>query len=138
MTTLDFEQNPAYPQWAANLLDINRGYFGNCSTIAVWNKQKLCTVVVYSSFNGINCEVTVASTNKWWLRKDILKILFKYPFEDLGCRRLTLLIKKDNELVRRTCEKCGFLHEGTLRKFYNDGSDCMIYGILHGDKMLWA
>lgn len=134
MTTLDFEQNPVYPQWAANLLDINRGYFGNCSTIAVWNKQKLCTVVVYSSFNGINCEVTVASTNKWWLRKDILKILFKYPFDELGCRRTTLLVREDKKSVLRLVENMGFVREGCIRQLNDDGTNCIILGMLNSER----
>ena len=135
MISLDFEQDEAYPQWAAAALNIDRGYFGNCSTISVWSGNEICAVVIYSSHNGINCEVTVAATSKWWLRKSTLNILMKYPFYQLGCQRITLLIRQDNALTQRACEKVGFEREGCLRNFYPDGSNCLIYGLLKSERI---
>lgn len=134
MIALDFEQNPAYPQWAADLLDINRGYFGHCSTIALLDEKEIRTVLVYSSFNGINCEVTVASTGKWWLRKDVLKVLMKYPFDQLGCQRITLLVKENNKTVLRLVEHMGFVREGCLRQYHDDGINCIILGMLKSER----
>lgn len=131
--TIDFEQNEFYPQWVAQQLKINRSYFGRCTTIAVWRSGRICAVIVYSSFNGVNCEVTVAATSAHWAIRDIMHILKKYPFEQLNCRRLTLLIDSTNKRVARLVEKIGFLHEGTLRKYMEDGHDCLVYGLLKED-----
>lgn len=131
---LDFEQHDVYPLWAAKQLDIDREYFGNCSTIAVWNGAKICAVVVYSSFNGVNCEVTVAANSKWWVRKSVMDILFKYPFEQLGCKRITLLVRETNQPVIRLAEKLGFSREGMLREFYPDGDACIVLGALRSER----
>lgn len=135
MTTLDFEQRPEYPQWVADKLKINREYFGKCSTIAIWNDKKICAIAVYSSFNGINIEFTIAAASKWWIRKDIMRLLMKYAFEQLGCRRITSLVRKDNELVINLSKKVGFQIEGCLREFYPDRTDCLVFGMLNTERI---
>ncbi len=134
MISIDFEQRPEYPQWAADHLKIDREYFGKCSTISVLSGNQITAVVVYSAVNGINCEVTVAATKKWWLRKDVMRILMKYPFDQLGCQRITLLIRQDNRPVIGLCEKLGFKQEGRLREFYPDGLDCLVLGLLKSER----
>lgn len=130
---LDFNQDESYPEIAAQWLDIDRTYFGDCATITVWSGGKISAIVVYSSFNNVNCEVSVASTSKWWARKQIIDILFKFPFEQLGCKRITLLIRETNHLTLRLAERLGFSREGCLRHFYHDGMNCIIYGILKSE-----
>ena len=134
MITLDFEQRPEYPEWAAQNLKIDREYFGNCSTISVWSDESLCAVIVYSAYNSHNCEVTVSAVNKWWLRREVMDVLMNYPFNQLGCRRITLLIRDGNRLVSRLVEKLGFIQEGRLREFYPDGNDCLVYGLLKTER----
>lgn len=132
---LDFSQKEEYPVWAAQKLKIDREYFGRCSTISVYNKTGLVAVVVYSSYNGVNCEATVAASSKWWLRKEVMSILMKYPFEQLGCTRITLLIKEFNDSVLGLAEKLGFRMEGRLRQFYPDGTDCIVFGLLRSERL---
>lgn len=131
---LDFEQREEYPLWACKMLRIDREYFGNCTTIAIWNEKELSAVAVYSSFNGVNCEVTVAAKSKYWARKEVIEILKNYPLEQLGCRRTTLLIRETNKPVIRLVEKIGFHQEGCLREFYPDGENCLIYGLVKSER----
>lgn len=134
MISLDFNQDEIYPQWAARELEVEREYFGNCTTIAVWGNSRIHAVVVYSSFNGVNCEATVASTSKWWVRKEVINVLMKYPFDQLGCQRITLLIRETNAPVIRLAEKLGFQREGCVREFYPDRSNCLVYGLLKSER----
>lgn len=131
---LDFQQNEMYPKLAASWLDIDRSYFGNCSTITVWSGSNISAIAVYSSYNDVNCEITVAATNKWWARKEVINLLLKYPFDQLGCQRTTLLIRESNQPVLRLAEKIGFEREGCLRQFYPDGSNCIVFGLLKSER----
>lgn len=134
MISLDFNQDPVYPQLAAAWLEIDREYFGKCSTISVWSGDKISAIAVYSSFNDINCEITVAANSKWWARKDVINVLLKYPFDQLGCQRTTLLIRESNQPVLQLAEKIGFTREGCLRQFYPDGSNCIVFGLLKSER----
>lgn len=124
---LSFDQLPGYVIWAANLLKIDPSYFGKCTTIAVTGPKP--AVAVYSSFNGVNCEVTIAATGINWLKRPILKVLLAYPFKQLGCRRITLLISDSNERTQRAAQHVGFTHEGYLREFLQNGEGCHIYSM---------
>lgn len=135
MLQLDFEQRPEYPIWAAKVIDIDRGYFGHCTTIAALKNNQVNAVCVYSSYNGVNCEISVAALSKWWLRKDIVNLWMDYPFNQLGCKRMTLLIKQDNQHVIELAKKLGFKQEGMLRQMYHDDSDCIVFGLLKSERM---
>lgn len=134
MTNIDFEQRPYYAQWAADKLKIDREYFGNCTTIAVLGEKRLEAVIVYSSYNGINCEVTVAAESKSWLKKHIIDLLMKYAFEQLGCLRITSLVREDNPFVINLTKKLGFQIEGCLRQFFPDRSNCLVLGLLKHER----
>ena len=124
---ISFVQSPTYVTWAAQLLNIDPAYFGNCATIAVTGPKP--AVAVYSSYNGINCEVTIAATGKNWLKRPILSVLLAYPFVQLECRRITLLISDSNQKTRQAAEHVGFVHEGYLREFLKNGEGCHIYSM---------
>lgn len=127
---IDFTQKEEFLSWASRKLRIDKEYFGNCSTITITHREKILAVAIYSSFNGINCEVSVAADSKWWLRENILEVLFKYPFEQLQCKRITLLIRETNKSVVNLVKKIGFEQEGRLKMFYPDGDNCLVFGRL--------
>lgn len=47
---------------------------------------------------------------------DAIRTLLEYAFEEMGLRRVYLITDADNARGIRCYEKCGFAHEGTLRK----------------------
>lgn len=130
---IEFGQHEFYPRWAAEQLKIDRSYFGECSTISIFRGKKLVAVAVYSSFNGVNCEFSLAAISMSWIRKPIIKILAAYPFKSLGCRRLTFLVREHNQKVKRLADRLHFKQEGFLREFYPDGGGCYVYGVTHKD-----
>jgi RimJ/RimL family protein N-acetyltransferase len=46
---------------------------------------------------------------------DAMRILLRYAFIELNLRRVTLIVFDYNPRARRSYEKCGFVHEGTVR-----------------------
>jgi RimJ/RimL family protein N-acetyltransferase len=67
---------------------------------------------------------------------EVIGLLCRYGFRNRNLRRLELETLASNMAMRRTAEKCGFVHEGTQREREYDGdgfADFMIYGLLRRD-----
>lgn len=65
-----------------------------------------------------------------------LRLLAQWSFEQLGLARLQLFIDPENDRSRAVAERCGFVHEGTLRPHgERDGQrhDSLVYGLLPSD-----
>lgn len=53
---------------------------------------------------------------------DALKVMLRYAFQEMNMNRVSLEVAEFNPAARRSYEKCGFQHEGTLRQhMYRDG-----------------
>ena len=64
---------------------------------------------------------------------DAMRLILRYAFLELNLRRVTLDVFEYNPRAVRSYEKCGFRHEGRLRRFlYRDGQrhDLIFMGIL--------
>ncbi len=66
------------------------------------------------------------------LTRAYLRALFYYPFLQLKCERITVLIDDDNLKSIRLVEHVGWKQEGRLRKA-RPGGDVLIYGLLRSE-----
>lgn len=73
---------------------------------------------------------TIYSEDKRWCNRRMLRHMFKVAFQNLDCRRINLLVSKNNRHCLKFVKKLGFKKEGLLRKFREDGEDCYILGML--------
>ncbi len=60
------------------------------------------------------------------------RLLISHCFSELGFNRLYLVAMEDNLASRRLAEKCGFRHEGTLRKDFCLASGELVDDVLYG------
>lgn len=72
-----------------------------------------------------------------WLSRRVIAVMFGYPFVQLGCHRMTLLIDRTNKVSRSISEKLGFRLEGVVREGLGPGEDMMIYGLLRRE-LRWS
>lgn len=128
-----FDQSECWPELAAKLLGIERSYFGSCTTIQVVRGGTVLAIAVYSSFNGVNCELTIAAGHHDYLRPHVRSVLFRYPFSQLGCRRVTVLVAQSNAKTIQLAKRLGFVQEGRLRSFLTNGEDCVVLGLLRSE-----
>src|SRR5215217_4693084 len=87
--------------------------------------------VVFSNFRGTDCEVSCAAEPHaavW--RPHIMRAVFTYVFNQLGCVRCTSITTKRNKRARDFLEGLGFVLEGNLRLGYDGKNDALIYGLL--------
>lgn len=95
---------------------------------------QLVAGVVYDNFRGHDLHMHIAAVEgRRWLRREFLYEGFRYPFEQLGCERLTGLVASRNIEAQRFDEKLGFVLEGRLRQWLPDGDDLLVYGMLKSE-----
>lgn len=134
MLSIVTEQNPAFSLYAAKALDVDG--FGPHATIAVSDGQRIIAVVVYSKYDQYQCEVAIVTVSPTWASRRIMNILFGYPFIQLGCSRITTIIRADNLKSISLAERLGFVRETAetgLRQYCRDGTNAHIYGLLKSE-----
>lgn len=95
---------------------------------------EVIAAVVYDDFNGSNIFMHCAARpGKRWLNRWFLHEAFKFPFETLGARRITLWIEASNAASKRFAEHLGFTREAMLEGAAKDGGWVMIYRMMRGE-----
>ena len=89
---------------------------------------ELVAGVVYEGYNRYNVWMHVAAIpGRRWLNREFLRYCFQYPFDELGCRRVSGYVEASNEAARRFDEHLGFKQEAVLRGAAADGGDVILY-----------
>lgn len=114
--------------WVGARVDEND--FGEAIGLGVYEDGKILAGVVYNLYNGPSICMHVAAEGKRWLNREFLFRFFAYPFIQLGCNRVTGLVRVDNIEARRFDEHLGFVQEGVIRRGASDGTDMILYGML--------
>lgn len=110
--------------------------FGPSTALGVVRDGKLLGGVVYSNFNGHDIHASYAFDSPAWASKAVLRILFGYPFNQLGVVRMTAVIGRKNKHARKMIERLGFKLEGVHPLAADGRQDAISYG-LRRDKCRW-
>lgn len=103
--------------------------WANYTTIGLVRNGVLVAGVVYDKWGDGDVCMHVGGTGKFWLNREFLFAVFDYPFNQIGCRRVTGLVPADNFAAKRFDEHLGFVQEGCMRKGTASG-DLLVYGML--------
>ena len=82
---------------------------------------QLIAVVGYNNFTEKLCQIHVASTDVYWLNKDLLFAIFDYPFNKVGLKVILAPICKDNHKSLNLCRKLGFEKVAEIPYAHKDG-----------------
>jgi RimJ/RimL family protein N-acetyltransferase len=90
----------------------DRGFEGNVcmGVIKTGSKPELIAGVVYHNWNpeaGV-IELSAASSSKLWLTRPVLKAMFAYPFEQIGCQMAVLRVSVRNPIMVSIALRYGF------------------------------
>lgn len=107
----DARTNANLAAWVGQKLfgDKARG-FGPCTTMAVFDEQELLGVMVfhnYESAAGI-IEVSGAANDPRWLTRPVLRQMFAFPFDELGCQMVVMRVSETNARLMRILTAYGF------------------------------
>jgi hypothetical protein len=95
----------------------------------------LCVVVAYH-FTKDNLFMAFAADSPRWASKENVKALGIWAFDQLGVKRVTATVKKNNKRARKFDEGIGFKFEGKLRRCA-EGTDIIVYGLLRDEHNEW-
>jgi len=92
----------------------NFEYPQNTACIGQEKNGELIAVVGYNNFLPKSCQIHVASTDVYWLNKNLLFAIFDYPFNKIGVEVILAPICKDNVKSLNLCRKLGFKIVGDI------------------------
>jgi RimJ/RimL family protein N-acetyltransferase len=78
-----------------------------CSVISRLRNGELLGGVLYANFTGESVAMFTAGWDPHWLNRDLLYVIFDYPFNQLGVKRIFGLVSEDNVHARRFNAKFG-------------------------------
>ncbi len=82
--------------------------------------------VMYTNYRVNTIEMACAGEPGWMTRAHIVG-LFKYPFIQLGCWTVVILVKRRNEVARDFNERLGFKMLGVIENGLGRSEDSIVY-----------
>lgn len=86
--------------------------------------------IVLTNFSGFDIQFQLASETPMAWQDNVIRYVFDYVFNQLGCVRCTGVTKKGNRKARAFLEGLGFQLEGNVRLGYDGIKDALVYGLL--------
>lgn len=118
-------------KWVCDGLGDKVEDYGANLTIGVYRGSVLIAGIILNDHRqDLDVWLTIYSTDKRWCTKAIIKYVFGIIFILMGCRRCNVFISKDNHASLSLAERLGFVKEGLLRQYREDGTDCYVLGML--------
>lgn len=82
------------------------------------------------------CEIEYCIGRRWQNKgyiSEAVREILRFAFEDAGFNRVQISCRSNNLPSKKVIEKCGFIYEGSLRKYFKyrgEFCDRLYYGIL--------
>ena len=133
MKSVIYGQDERVLKWVGDRTDEDD--FGPGSiAIGLEEDNELIAGVAFNMYTKASiCMHVAAMPGKRWMTKNFLWRSFAYPFIQLGCNRVTGLVREDNFVAQKFDEHLGFKREGLLRRACTDGQNMILYGMLRED-----
>ena len=93
--------------------------------------------VVYEGYNGANYWVHIAKMKGTKFPAAFIAAFVDYPFNQLGCRRISATIAESNSQAINFARKLGAAQEGRLPEATSNGEALLIFGLLRKDAAKW-
>lgn len=102
-----------------------------CEAIGLEDDGELLAVVVYNLYSGADIAMHIAAVpGRRWMTREFLRVAFRYPFVQLGCRRVSGFVPASNFDALRFDLHLGFVREGLMREALENGEDVIVLGML--------
>ena len=129
-----FDHDRALTRWAGARLGIDD--FRPCTTIGVAHQGEIVAAAIYNNYRPPNIEITFVTSSPRWASRGAIRAIMRYPFVQLGCKRLTAVTPARNAGARAFLRRLGFRQEGIHPDALPDG-DAVSYGLLAKDAARW-
>lgn len=133
MKRIILDQREQYGAWALERIPGVPGWGEWYQAIGLEDDGKPVAAVIYNLFSGADIAMHVAAEGKRWMTREYLATVFRYPFLQLGCRRVTGYVPASNETALRFDLHLGFQREGLMRQAMQNGDDVIVLGMLKNE-----
>lgn len=117
--------SPAYGEEITNLVGTDLPPKSS-SIVRVKYGRLLGGAVYFNKFGTVSISVHVASRTPHWLTRDLLFMLFDYPFNQLGVKRLFGFVASDNPHAIKFNHKLGFRDVNWIPDMLKGGATCIV------------
>jgi hypothetical protein len=131
---LIYGHDAALSRWAGDRLGISD--FGPCVAIGVLRNEKIAAVAVFSQYRHPNIEISFVMENPRWATVHAVSGILRYPFVQVGCKRVSAITEGTNQRARAFLCRLGFQLEGIHPDLLPTG-DGYSYGLLRKDAARW-
>lgn len=128
------DRDGSVAKWVCDGLNEDTDWVGHNITMGIELDGELIAGIIFNDLRpNVDVWLTIYSTGKRWCNRRVLGAVFGLAFDKMGCRRVSLFVSKDNEASIKLVEGLGFVREGLLRQYRENGSDCYVYGMLKNE-----
>jgi RimJ/RimL family protein N-acetyltransferase len=102
-------------------------------------RDKLVGGVIFTDYTGESISIHTASWDEHWVNRDLLFVVFDYPFNQLGVKRIFGRVPESNYDALRLNRHCGFRDVARIEGYYKhniaqivmccERSECRFFGI---------
>jgi len=82
--------------------------------------------VVFTNYTGESMGIHVAAYDDHWLNRDLLYVVFDYPFRQLGVKRLFSQMPEDNKVAIHFNRRLGFEFVTRVEGVYRNNVACIV------------
>lgn len=105
-------------------------------SLAVYRGGEIIAAVIFSEYKHPDIHASIVSTTPAWATRRTLRHILRYPFVQLGCKRVTAVTEATNQPAREFLCRLGFRQEGVHTDATPSG-DAVSYGLLARDAARW-
>ena len=104
--------------------------------IGVARGGKIIAAALFCNYQPPTIEVTFVTDSPRWASRQVIGEILRFPFVQLGCKRMTAVTERTNVRARRLLEGLGFRLEGVHPDAFPSGVG-LSYGLLKADAERW-
>lgn len=97
---------------------------------------ELIAAAIFHNYKGHDIEIGFCADSPRWAQRGVIRAIFHYVFDQLGCIRLTTITGENNARARRFDEYLGFVQEGIHPHGMAPGETAISYGMMK-DQCRW-
>lgn len=121
---------PEIVSWAAKRLPVS---FGEAQGIGVGRRGRIVGAAIFHDYRPRYGSIQISAVSEGqWLTKEVMGVIFHYPFVQLGCTSIYACVEAHNTHSQRFTEKAGFKPAGLLRRGFGT-ADAVLYDMLAED-----
>ena len=135
-TVWDFAPETAI-RFVEHVLKVPAGTFHPANGLLIVRDNMPIAGVCFHNFreleHGRTVEGSIGSIGPKWATKQVLRAVFDYAFNYLGCARFQAVTRADAADTRKFLLRLGFQEEGQMRQYWDAKTDAVLYAMLKRD-----